>query len=70
MELLPEWKKIARRAWSIRLSIIAALLSGAEVVLPLFIDVLPRNLFASLSFVAVVGAAVARVVAQPRMHEE
>jgi hypothetical protein len=69
MELLPEWKRIARRAWSFRLTIIAALLSGAEVVLPLFIDVLPRNLFASLSFVAVVGAAVARVVAQPRMHQ-
>ena len=70
MELLPDWKKIARRAWSFRLTIIAALLSGAEVVLPLFIDVLPRNLFASLSFVAVVGAALARVVSQPRMHEE
>ena len=70
MELLPDWKKIARRAWSFRLSIIAALLSGAEVVLPLFIDVLPRNLFASLSFVAVVGAALARVVSQPRMHQE
>ena len=69
MELLPEWKKIARRAWSFRLTIIAAILSGAEVVLPLFIDVLPRNLFASLSFVAVVGAALARVVSQPRMHQ-
>ena len=69
MELLPDWKKIARRAWSFRLTIIAAPLSGAEVVLPLFIDVLPRNLFASLSFVAVVGAAVARVVSQPRMHQ-
>lgn len=69
MELLPDWKKIARRAWSFRLTIIAALLSAAEVVLPLFIDVLPRNLFASLSFVAVVGAALARVVSQPRMHQ-
>jgi hypothetical protein len=69
MELLPDWKKIARRAWSFRLSIIAAIFSGAEVVLPLFIDVLPRNLFASLSFVAVVGAALARVVAQPRMRQ-
>lgn len=69
MELLPDWKKIARRAWSFRLTIIAALLSGAEVVLPLFIDVLPRNLFASLSFVAVVGAALARVISQPRMHQ-
>lgn len=70
MELLPDWKKIARRAWSFRLTIIAAILSGAEVVLPLFIDVLPRNLFASISFVAVVGAALARVISQPRMHEE
>ena len=69
MELLPDWKKIARRAWSFRLTIIAALLSGAEVVLPLFIDVLPRNLFASLSFLAIVGAALARVVSQPRMHQ-
>ena len=69
MELLPDWKRIARRAWSIRLSIIAAMLSGAEVVLPLFIDVLPRNLFASLSFVAGVGAAVARVVSQPGMNQ-
>ncbi len=69
MELLPDWKKIARRAWSFRLTIIAAILSGAEVVLPLFIDVLPRNLFASISFVAVVGAALARVISQPRMHQ-
>jgi hypothetical protein len=69
MELLPDWKRIARRAWSFRLTIIAALLSGAEVVLPLFIDVLPRNLFAALSFVAVIGAALARVVSQPRMHQ-
>ena len=69
MELLPGWKKVVRRAWSIRLSIIAALFSGAEVVLPLFVDVLPRNLFASLSFVAVVGMALARVVAQPRMRQ-
>lgn len=69
MKLLPDWKRIARRAWSVRLSIIAALFSGAEVVLPLFIDVIPRNLFASLSFVAVVGAGMARVVAQPRMHQ-
>lgn len=67
MEFLPDWKRIARHAWSFRLAILAALLSGAEVVLPLFSDVLPPRLFAALSFFAVVGAALARVVAQPRM---
>lgn len=69
MKLHSDWKNILRRAWSFRLAVIAALFSGAEVVLPLFVDVVPRNLFASLSFVTVVGAAVARVVAQPEMHK-
>jgi hypothetical protein len=69
MDLLPEWKRVVRRAWSVRLSIIAAILSGVEVVLPLFVDAMPRNLFASLSFLAIVGATLARVVAQPRMHK-
>lgn len=69
MELLPDWKKVVRRAWSFRLAIVAALLSGVEVVLPLFSDALPRNMFASLSFVAVVGTALARVVSQPEMHK-
>lgn len=43
---------------------LAALLSGAEVILPLFMDSLPRNLFAVLSFIAVGGGLLARIVAQ------
>lgn len=70
MKLRADWKKILRRAWSIRLAVLAALFSGAEVVLPMFVDALPRNLFASLSFLTVVGAAIARVVAQPEMHAD
>ena len=31
-------------------------------------DVLPRHLFVVLAFVAIIGAAVARLVAQPEMH--
>ncbi len=69
MKLLPGWERILRRAWSIRLSIIAALFSGAEVILPLFVDAIPRNLFAILSFLTVVGAGIARVVAQPEIHQ-
>lgn len=69
MEFVPDWRRILRRAWSIRLAIIAALFSGAEVVLPMFAAELPRNLFAALSFAAIVGAAVTRLVAQPKMHQ-
>ena len=66
--LLPDWRKIARRAWSIRLSIVAAIFTAAEVVVPLFGDVLPRGLFVLLAFSASIGAAIARLVAQPEMH--
>lgn len=67
--LLDDWRKIARRAWSIRLSIIAAIFTAAEVVVPLFGDVLPRGLFVLLAFSASIGAAIARLVAQPEMRE-
>jgi hypothetical protein len=66
--LLDDWRKIARRAWSIRLSIVAAIFTAAEVVVPLFGDVLPRGAFVLLAFAASGGAAIARLVAQPEMH--
>ena len=70
--LLPDWRKIARRAWSVRLSIVAAVFTAAEVVVPLFgdvlLDVMPRGAFVLLAFAASIGAAIARLVAQPEMH--
>lgn len=50
--------------------LIASLLSGLEVILPLFSDLFPRNVFALASFLTVVAAMVARFVAQPRMHDD
>lgn len=66
MRLKPDWKAILMKAWSIRLAALAAVLTGAEVVVLLFADSVPRNLFALLSFITVVAAMVARIVAQPR----
>ncbi len=67
--LLDDWRRVARRAWSIRLSIVAAIFTAAEVVVPLFGDVLPRGAFVLLAFSASIGAAIARLVAQPEMRE-
>jgi hypothetical protein len=67
--LLDDWRKIARRAWSIRLSIVAACFTAAEVVVPLFGDVLPRGVFVLLAFSASIGAAIARLVTQPEMYQ-
>lgn len=50
--------------------ILAALLSGIEVVLPFFQAQLPRGLFAVASFMAVGSAFVARLVAQKEFGNE
>ncbi len=70
MKLLTDWKRILKRAWSIRLLILAGVLSGIEVVLPFFSDALPRGPFAVLSFLAVAAAFVARLVAQKGLANE
>ena len=70
MKLVQNWKQILVKAWSFRLMLFAGFLSGAEVVLPLFIDSIPRNVFAGLSMVTVTGAMVARVVAQREFRDD
>ena len=69
MRLIEDWKKVLRYGWSIRLIVLAGLLSGAEVVLPMFGDVLPRRLFAALMFSVTVAAFIARLTAQPKMKD-
>jgi hypothetical protein len=66
MQLVWNWQRVLKRAWSIRLGVIAGLLSGAEIALPLIQDLLPipRGVFAGLSFTATAGALVARFVMQ------
>ena len=64
MKLYDNWRSIVRKAWSIRLMVVAAVLSGVEVVLPFLQDWFPRGVFAAFSFAAVAGAFVARLVAQ------
>ena len=66
--LLDDWRRVLRRAWSIRFSLLAACFTAVEVVLPFMGDFLPRGLFVLLAFGASLGATVARLVAQPKMH--
>ena len=64
MKLYPNWKTILRKGWSIRFMLVAGILSGCEVALPVFADAIPKNTFAILSFLAVGGAFISRLVAQ------
>lgn len=69
MKLIDNWRDVLRKAWSLRLMFLAAILSGVEVVLPFFSEAIPRGLFAVLSFLTVAGAFVARLVAQKGLSE-
>jgi len=64
MKLYDNWKEILRKAWSIRFMAIAGILSGVEVILPLFHEDIPKNIFAALSMGFVTAAFIARLVAQ------
>ena len=60
------WRAVLRRAWSIRLIVLAGALTTIEVALQLSGDILPipAGLFAALSAFATGGAFIARIVAQ------
>ena len=64
MKLYDNWQEILKKAWSIRFMILAGIFSGIEVILPLFHDSIPKNIFAALSFIFVALAFVSRLVAQ------
>lgn len=70
MRLLTHWRRIVRKAWSFRLVALAALLSTCEMILPLFVDALPRHLFSILSLLAITGAMIARLVAQKEFIDD
>ncbi|MGV2099065.1 DUF7940 domain-containing protein [Rhizobium sp. 21-4511-3d] len=68
---IPDWRRVFLRAWSVRLMLIAGLLSGLEVALPLmdgYVDIPPR-LFAVLSGLTVAAAFIARFVAQSSLSK-
>lgn len=66
MNLIDDWLNVLKKAWSVRLLILAGLMSGVEVALNLFADDPPiqQGLFAALSALATAAAFVARLVAQ------
>lgn len=64
MKLASNWKDIVKRAWSVRLMLLAGVLSAAEAVVPFFSDVIDRRVFALLLAVLTFSALVARIVAQ------
>jgi len=70
MNLVSNWRAVLQRAWSVRLMLLAALFSGAEVALPFLGDFIAPGWFAAVSALMVSAAFVARILAQRNMIDE
>lgn len=62
--LNPEWRKILRRAWSIRFMFLAIIFIGLEAVVPYLSDSFPPKIFLVLMFLSVAGGIVSRMYLQ------
>lgn len=60
----PSWRQVARKAWSVRLAVLACAFSAAEVALPLYADRMPVGLCAALAAFASLGSILARLSLQ------
>ncbi|WP_299817491.1 hypothetical protein [uncultured Roseibium sp.] len=69
MTIVPDWRRVLKRAWSVRLIVFAALFSSAEVALPFLGDFISPGRMAALSALATAGAFVARILAQKDMED-
>jgi len=66
MKLLPNWRDVLHKAWSIKFMLLAAFMSGIEVVMSILqpSNTLPPGVFAALAGVVTSAALVARLLAQ------
>lgn len=63
------WREVLRKAWSVRLSALAAVFMAAEIALPMLSPRVPPYLFVLLALVASLGSIWARVLVQKNMQE-
>lgn len=70
MKLITDWKRVLRRAWSVKFSLLATALTGVAAALPVFMDRVPPTCFLLLCTLVPLAAAVARLVDQPRMRDD
>ena len=70
MILVPNWKIIVRKAWSVRLIILAGLLSGVEAAMPFIDGQVPPAVLAVASLLVTGAAFVARILAQKGIRHE
>lgn len=69
MQLIEDWKRVLRDAWSARLALLSAVLGAVEVGVQIMA---PQwgGFGAALAAVTSLAAAVARVIQQSKLHQQ
>lgn len=69
-ELVEDWQAILKKAWSVKFSILSALLGGLEVAVALVQPAgIPNGVFAALAGITTTAAVVARILAQKELSD-
>ena len=70
MNLIRDWRRVLKRAWSLRLIVLATIFSGLEVAVQFLQDdfepLFPRGVFAIIAGLVSIAAFVARLMAQKK----
>lgn len=69
MNLINDWQRLWHRLWSIRLSLLSALAGTVQSVWDYIATGQPRW-FVIAATLSSFGAAVVRLVAQPKLHQD
>lgn len=72
MRLREDWKKFLLKAWSIRIDLLALVLSLCELALPIIDEMIyiPRGLFLALSMVVGLFSNLAQIIRQKEFKDE
>ena len=64
LRLLPDWKRVLRKAWSVKFNLISSVVGGVAAALPAFADRIPPTWFLSLCAVLPLAALAFRLLDQ------
>lgn len=71
LRIIANWRAVLRYGWSVKLIILAGILTGLEAILPLVPDLLPAwvpvEWLVAAQFLIVMSALVARFIAQEKV---
>lgn len=70
VELVSDWRRVLRRAWSVRFMVLAVALNGLGAVWFALADHVPIKLFVAGGVIVPVLALASRLIHQPGMKDD